>query len=76
MNKSTILASGPINQSGDTIQIALIQPADNPNVIMIRWPGAPTITTPARYNEVASTAMKMLAEASTTLARLRASRWL
>jgi hypothetical protein len=35
---------------------------------------APTITTPARYNEVASKAMRLLGEASTTLARLKASR--
>jgi hypothetical protein len=41
---------------------------------MIRWPDAPTITTPARYNEVASTAMRLLAEASTALARIKASR--
>jgi hypothetical protein len=35
------LAGGPINQSGDTIEVVLIQPADNPSVIMIRWPDAP-----------------------------------
>jgi hypothetical protein len=35
---------------------------------------APTITTPSRYNEVARIAMRLLAEASTTLARLKASR--
>jgi hypothetical protein len=40
---------------------------------MIRWPQAPTITTPARYNDVASAAMRLLAEASTMLARIRAS---
>jgi hypothetical protein len=38
------------------------------------WPTAPTITTPARYNEVASTAMRLLAEASTTLAGIKASK--
>ena len=71
---TTPLASGPINQSGDTIEVVLAQPADNPSMIMIRWPDAPTITTPSRYNEVASTAMRLLAEASTTLARIRASK--
>ncbi len=71
---TTPLASGAINQSGDTIEIVLVQPADNPSVIMIRWPDAPTITTPGRYLEVASTAMRLLAEASTTLARIKASR--
>ena len=71
---TTSLASGQINQSGDAIDVVMIQPADNQTVIIIRWPDAPTITTPARYNEMASTAMGLLAEASTTLARIRASR--
>ena len=71
---TTPLASGAINASGDTIEVILVQPVDNPSVIMIRWPDAPTITTPARYNEVASTAMRLLAEASTTLARLKANK--
>ena len=71
---ATPLASGAINPSGDLIEVDLIQPADNPSVIMIRWPNAPTITTPGRYNEVASTAMQLLAEASTRLARINARR--
>jgi hypothetical protein len=71
---TTRLASGTINQSGDMIEIALVRPTDMPAAIRIVWPTAPTITTPARYNEIASTAMRLLAEASTTLARIRASR--
>jgi hypothetical protein len=71
---TTPLAGGTINQSGDTIEVVLVQPADNPSVIMIRWPDAPTITTPSRYNEVASMAMRLLAEASTELARRKAAR--
>jgi hypothetical protein len=61
---------------GDSLEIVLVQPADNPSVIMILWRDAPTITTPARYNEVASTAMRLLPDASTTLARIRASKHL
>ena len=34
----------------------------------------PTITTPARYNEVASAALQLLAEASTMFARFKASK--
>jgi hypothetical protein len=34
---TTPLAGGAINQSGDTLEVVLVQPADNPNVIMIRW---------------------------------------
>ena len=42
-----------------------------PAAVRIVWPTAPTITTPARYNEVASTAMRLLADASTALARIK-----
>jgi hypothetical protein len=69
----TDLASGLINGS-DPLQVELIQPTGMPAVIRIVWPDAPMITSPARYNEVASTVMKLLAEASTTLARIKASR--
>jgi hypothetical protein len=74
MSDVTQLASGPITRSGDTIVIELITPDGMPSVVRIVWPAAPTITPPGRYNEVASTAMRLLAEASTTLARLKASR--
>jgi hypothetical protein len=49
----------------DPISIELIQPDSMPTAVRIVWPTAPTITTPARYNEVVSTAMRLLAEAST-----------
>jgi hypothetical protein len=45
-----------------------------PVAVRIVWPSAATITTPAHYLEVASAAMRLLAEASTTLTRIRASR--
>ena len=45
-----------------------------PAVVRIVWPTPPTITRPTRYNEVASTAMRLLAEASTTLASIKAKR--
>jgi hypothetical protein len=70
--KSTILSSGPIN-GGDTLTVELIQ-ADRMAVVRIVWPSAATIITPAHYLEVASAAMRLLAEASTTLTRIRASR--
>jgi hypothetical protein len=71
--KSTILSSGPIN-GADTLPIELVQPDRMPAVVRIVWPTAATITKPAHYLEVASAAMRLLAEASTTLARIRASR--
>jgi hypothetical protein len=79
MTQSTILSSGPIN-GADTLTIELIQPDSRraqrgtPAVVRIVWPTAATITTPAHYREVASAAMRLLAEASTTLARIRARR--
>jgi hypothetical protein len=69
-----VLASRTINRSGDLVTVELIQPDPMPAAVRIVWPTAPTITTPARYNEVASTAMRLLAEASITLARIRASK--
>jgi hypothetical protein len=69
----TELASAVIN-GADSITVELIQPDSMPAAVRIVWPTAPTITTPARYNEVASTTMRLLAEASTALARLRASK--
>ena len=71
--KSTTLSSGTIN-GADTLRIELIQPDSMPAVVRIVWPTAATITTPAHYLEVASAAMRLLAEASTTLTRIRASR--
>ena len=71
--KSTILSSGTVN-GADTLTIEVIQPDSMPAVVRIVWPSAATITTRARYLEVASAAMRLLAEASTTLARIRARR--
>ena len=74
---SPIVARRPqaaLNRAGDTISVELHQPDSMPAVVRIVWPTAPTITTPARYTEVASTAMRLLAEASTMLARIKASR--
>ena len=73
MSKSTTLSAGQIN-GADELSVQLVQPADTPAVVRIVWPDAPTITTPARYTEVAAAAMKVLAEASTRLARIKAGR--
>jgi hypothetical protein len=60
MTQSTIQSGGPIN-GADAITIELIQSDSMPAVVRIVWPTAATITTPARYLEVAA-AMKVLAE--------------
>jgi hypothetical protein len=48
MSKITELASGTINQSGDTLSVEVVEPAGAPPAVLIRWPAAPTITTAAR----------------------------
>jgi hypothetical protein len=73
VTKKTTLSNGSINRA-DSITVELIAPDANPAVVRIVWPQQPTITPPGRYNEVASTAMKLLAEASTTLARIKAGK--
>jgi hypothetical protein len=70
----TVLASGPIARSGDAISIELHQPDSMPAAVRVVWATAATLTTPARYNEVASAAMQLLAEASTRFARFKASK--
>jgi hypothetical protein len=71
----TTLAEGQITRSPqDVVSIELVEPDSMPPMVRITWPLQPTITTSARYLEVASTAMRLLAEASTTLARIKASR--
>jgi hypothetical protein len=60
--------------AADELSVQLVQPDSMPAVVRIVWPTAPTITTPARYLEVASTAMRLLAETSTTLAGIKAGK--
>jgi hypothetical protein len=63
------LASSPIPAAATSSASSYISSTPcRPRSVSV-WPTAPTITTPARYNEVASTAMRLLAEASTMLAR-------
>jgi hypothetical protein len=56
-----------------TAQIELHQPDSMPAAVRIVWPTVPTITTPPAKRGT-STAMRLLAEASTMLARIKASK--
>src|SRR5215211_2613965 len=62
MSKSTILATGRI-AGAEVITITYIQPADAPSMIMLRWPGQPSVTTPDRLPAVANAVMAVMAEA-------------
>ena len=70
------LASGTLN-GHDQLIVELLESADadaHPPVIAIRWPSKATVTTSAAYDQIASTVMRLLANASTTLAGIRAKR--
>jgi hypothetical protein len=69
----TTLSAGQIN-GADTLTVELMQPADMPIVIMVRWPAAPTITTPGKLNETAATVMRILANAVTAYTQIKAAK--
>ena len=65
------LASGPITPA-DRLSVDLVNPADAPPVILIRWPGAPSVTDQRRLAEMARAVTAILAEAVARLAALKA----
>jgi hypothetical protein len=72
-NQTTHLASGTLN-GHDQLIIELVESPDpeaHPAVVAIRWPSKATVTTPAAYDQVAANVMRLLANASTTLAGLK-----
>ena len=73
----TVLASGPITRSGDTISIELHQPQDSPSFVMVVWPPGSSVTapTPKALAARASAMVRTLAEAQAELAaKIRNSR--
>jgi hypothetical protein len=50
----------------------LVEPGnDLPNAVVVRWPAKPTIVSPATFDQLVATAMKILANASVELAALK-----
>ena len=79
MNPSspTVLASGALTRSGDTISIELHQPLDSPSFVTVVWPAKPSVTvaTPKALAALASAMVRTLAEAQAELAaKIRNSR--
>ena len=70
---TTTLASAAVNNS-DALTVQLVQPANEPPRILIVWPPYTSVTTPAKYAEVAAAAMRVLANGVTELSRMRASK--
>jgi hypothetical protein len=67
------LAEGNINGS-DRVVVELLSPSDMPQVIMIRWPQHSTVVAPTRFPSTASKIVRLFAQASTELTRIRARR--
>jgi hypothetical protein len=73
----TVLASGALTRSGDTISIELHQPLDHPSFVMVVWPQKPSVTqpTPKALAALASAMVRCLGEAQAELAaKIRSSR--
>jgi hypothetical protein len=76
MSQVTPLSSGTLN-GHDQLIIELVESANpeaHPTVIAIRWPSKATVTTPAAYDQLAANVMRLLANASTTLAGIQVQR--
>jgi hypothetical protein len=70
---TTPLASGQIN-SHDHLSVELVEPDSKPAMVRITWQVKATVCTPAQFDQVAATAMRLLANSVVTLAAIRARR--
>lgn len=74
MDNRTQLISGEIVQ-GQALTIWLIRPTvDNPELCVIVWPDKPTTVTVRNFPQVIAVACRLLANASTELAAIKAGR--
>ena len=72
-NQTAQLASGTLN-GHDQLIVELVESAEpdvHPPVIAVRWPSKATVTTPAAYDQLAASVMRLLTNASTTLAGIK-----
>lgn len=72
MSKITQLAAGQITKS-DHLTVELHQPPDTPAVVLLRWPGAPSVVDPntKALATIAASMVRVLAEAQVRLAQIR-----
>jgi len=71
MNQRTELASGEI-LNGTILNIWLVEAADKRESVVVMWPQRPTSVSPRHYSELAATVCRLLANASTELAAIKA----
>ena len=73
MPKPTTLAIGQLNNS-DQIEVELHRPADLPAFILVKWPAAPSVASLNNFDNLVAAVYRVLAEARTTLSRMRGDR--
>jgi hypothetical protein len=59
MHKRTDLSAGNLNGS-HRLTVELIEPAGKPPLVAIAWPIKPTVSTPAQFDQVVASAMRLL----------------
>jgi hypothetical protein len=69
----TQLAAGEIF-NGTILSVWLVQSADKPESVVVMWPQRPTVVSPRHYSELAATVCRLVANASTELAAIKAGR--
>ena len=77
MSQVTHLASGPLNRSGDTLAVELVQPGSMPAAVPHRLAGetlSHRAPTPKALAALAAAMVRCLAEAQTELAAIKAGR--
>jgi len=56
------------------LSIWLVRPANKPESVVVMWPQRPTAVSPRHYSELAATVCRLVANASTELAAIKAGR--
>jgi hypothetical protein len=70
MSQTTPLSSGTLN--GQNLTIQLVEPGnDLPPAIVVKWPDKPSLCPPASFDQLVSSAMRILSNAVVELAALR-----
>jgi hypothetical protein len=66
------LASGQITP-GAAIIVELVRASETPEAILVHWPSAPSVVTPARLTVTINAVIRILAQVRTRLAQIRAA---
>jgi hypothetical protein len=70
VSKTTVLATGRIT-GAEIITITHVKWSDSPPVVMIRWPGQPSLTDPSRLPAVATELMAIMTAANAKLVAIQ-----